>query len=82
LFTHGYSLPYSLRAEIEAARIGLPLMAQACFHPGSAASFWSAFSGTTKSMHYFSTHPADAHRAADAVQWYEEAKMEMKRCCR
>jgi Zn-dependent protease with chaperone function len=81
-FSALYTLPYSRRAEREADRIGLTLMARACFHPGAAHAFWSGFAGTPTHMHYFSTHPADAHRARDAAAWYPKAREEMKRCCR
>lgn len=77
-----YTLPYSRLHETEADELGLTLMSRACFHPGVGASFWEGFNGTANEAHYFSTHPADRLRSANAQRWYPQAQQEMKRCCR
>jgi len=107
VFDFLWHLPYSRLHESEADRLGLVLMARACFHPGAAPSFWrdiaahdmdvdtdsgsdsdsetvtrTGSSRLSRSLQYFSTHPHNDVRAENVTRWYEEAKLEMRRCCR
>jgi predicted Zn-dependent protease len=64
---YGVILPYSRTHESEADSIGLMLMARAGYDPEEAVRFWERFAQSNGSQppEFLSTHPCDAHRAAD-----------------
>jgi len=76
----GYLLPASRTCEYEADRIGLILMAKAGYDPEQALGFWRnmiRYSAQTKHKGpptLFSTHPADADRAANLEKLLPEAR--------
>lgn len=64
---YGVILPYSRTHESEADSIGLMLMARAGYDPEEAVRFWDRFAAASgpQPPEFLSTHPCDAHRAAD-----------------
>jgi len=57
-----FELPMSRRNELEADRIGLSLMADACFDPRAAVRVYSKLGGADRQSKYFSTHPPSSDR--------------------
>jgi predicted Zn-dependent protease len=80
---YGFILPYSRKHESEADHMGILLMAQAGYDPSEAPRFWTRFGAGqqgAKPPEFFSTHPADEHRAAalqellpQAMAMYQQA---------
>ena len=73
---YGVLLPYSRAHESEADHIGLMMMARAGYDPREAPRFWQRFGSLKKgekTMEFTSTHPSDAHRAADLANLVPEA---------
>lgn len=67
LISMGLRLPASREMETEADRVGLMMMAEACFRPDAAVSFWQRMLVMEKQKgdwvpELLSTHPASAHR--------------------
>lgn len=56
-----FELPMSRRNEFEADRIGLFVMADACYDPRAAARVYGKLGGADQSK-YFSTHPPSSER--------------------
>lgn len=80
LFIHlVLSLPNSRTAESEADRIGLKMMARACYNPNEAASMWTRMqalegksSSSVSSLDFLSTHPANEKRVVNIRSWLPE----------
>jgi metalloendopeptidase OMA1, mitochondrial len=78
------SLPYSRRLETEADRIGLDLMARACYDPRASPRMFSRLAklaeeeaGGAKTglkTTFFSTHPAFDNRIATIQTWIPDAQ--------
>ncbi len=72
---YGYALPFSRAHESEADRIGLILVARACYDPREAPKLWErmgAQAGATP-PEFQSTHPAPATRVQNFQEWMPEA---------
>jgi len=70
----GVILPYSRMQESEADHIGLILMAEACYDPREALTFWEKFAKTGKEgIVYFSTHPSSSQRIEQLKRLMPEA---------
>lgn len=70
-------LPFSRRVELEADRIGLMLMARACFNPYESVRFWQRMGTAGKQEggvpSFLSTHPAGKKRIEKLKEWIPEA---------
>lgn len=74
-------LPNSRAQESEADRIGLRLMAQACFDPREAPQLWVRMSemekqqgmGLLSKVDFISTHPSSTKRIRNLENWTSEA---------
>jgi predicted Zn-dependent protease len=80
----GVLLPFSRTHESEADRIGLILMARACFNPDEAPRFWQRMMrrnerGSPPS--FLSTHPSDEERIERIRSWLPEALAERAKHC-
>ncbi len=72
---YGYALPFSRKHEEEADRIGLLLVARACYDPREAPKLWErmgASAGATP-PEFQSTHPAPETRVQNFQEWMPEA---------
>lgn len=73
----GIMLPFSRSHESEADRLGLILMAKACFNPREAPEFWKRMAEsqrtTNKPIEFMSTHPSDETRISNLNSWMPNA---------
>lgn len=71
----GMMLPFSRKCETEADKIGLQLMAQACFDPRESIRMWTRMSDTERgpSLAFLNTHPASKNRVSNLEKWMPEA---------
>ncbi|KAI1297037.1 hypothetical protein EDD11_007247 [Mortierella claussenii] len=71
----GMMLPFSRKCESEADRMGLQLMAQACFDPRESVKMWSRMAASEKGFNlaFLNTHPASKDRMQKLEQWMPEA---------
>ncbi|KAF9093095.1 hypothetical protein BGX23_003659 [Mortierella sp. AD031] len=71
----GMMLPFSRKCETEADKIGLQLMAQACFDPRESIQMWTRMSNTERgpSLAFLNTHPASKNRITNLEKWMPEA---------
>ena len=72
---YGYALPFSRKHESEADKIGLILVARACYDPREAPKLWErmgAQAGATP-PEFQSTHPAPETRVQNFKDWMPEA---------
>ncbi|MGB0907096.1 MAG: M48 family metallopeptidase [Maricaulaceae bacterium] len=72
---YGYALPFSRKHESEADKIGLILMARACYDPNEAPLLWERMgqnAGATP-PEFQSTHPSPQTRVNDFKAWMPEA---------
>jgi predicted Zn-dependent protease len=78
------SRPGSRKQEAEADYIGLMMMAQACYRPEAAASFWDRMErmGGPSPPDILSTHPSHHNRQAKIREWLPKAqeKQEASEC--
>ncbi|KIW02390.1 uncharacterized protein PV09_06210 [Verruconis gallopava] len=76
LLTYALEMPNSRKQETEADYLGLLLMAQACYNPRGAVSFWERMAklGQAQPPEFLSTHPAPAHRVEKMKEWMDEAE--------
>lgn len=79
--TVGVMLPFSRSHESESDRIGLTLMAIAGYDPIVGARLWERMSqaGGAAPPEFLSTHPSNATRINNIVQWAPEARAEAKK---
>ena len=69
-------LPFSRKCEREADRMGLMLMAKACYDPREAIGLWERMqkmSGGKEVSAFMSTHPSHYDRIESIKEWLEEA---------
>ncbi|KAF9915761.1 hypothetical protein BX616_005460, partial [Lobosporangium transversale] len=61
--------------ETEADKIGLQLMAQACFDPRESVHMWARMASQEKgpNLAFLNTHPASKDRMRQLEQWMPEA---------
>jgi predicted Zn-dependent protease len=81
----GLMLPFSRNHESEADRIGLILMARACFDPRVAPAFWDRMNAARRGgrpPEFMSTHPGPERRAAALAEWIPEALKEREKFCK
>ncbi|KAF9927098.1 hypothetical protein FBU30_003486 [Linnemannia zychae] len=71
----GLMLPFSRKCETEADKIGLQLMAQACFDPRESVRMWQRMSHAERgpNLSFLNTHPASKSRAVKLEEWMPEA---------
>ncbi|KAG0265308.1 hypothetical protein BG011_005008 [Mortierella polycephala] len=71
----GMMLPFSRKCETEADRIGLQLIAQACFDPRESIKMWERMSSQERglSLAFLNTHPSSKGRVAKLEEWMPEA---------
>lgn len=71
-----FSLPNSRTHEVEADHIGLLMMAQSCFNPEAAISFWERMHKAQQGAppQFISTHPSDYSRIKAIRLWLPEAQ--------
>ncbi|KAK3403449.1 peptidase family M48-domain-containing protein [Sordaria brevicollis] len=68
--------PMSRKQESEADYIGLMMMAEACYDPREAVTFWERMDRRTKGNEvpeWMSTHPSHSNRIEKIQQWIPEA---------
>lgn len=70
-----FNKPGSRAQESEADYIGLMLMAQSCYNPEAAVSFWRRMeqADDVKIPLFLSTHPSNDNRVAKITEWLPEA---------
>jgi predicted Zn-dependent protease len=68
-------MPFSRTHEAEADRIGLILMAAACYDPRAAAEVWANMTeaGVAGPPEILSTHPSHGRRIEALAGWMDEA---------
>lgn len=71
----GILMPFSRTHEAEADRIGLMIMARACFDPREAPALWTRMARAAQGgpPEFLSTHPAHGSRIEALQGWMEEA---------
>jgi len=71
----GILLPFSRDHESEADKVGLMLMAKACFDPREAPRLWERMgaAATGQPSEFMSTHPAHETRIRQLNEWMPEA---------
>jgi predicted Zn-dependent protease len=76
LLSLAFDLPNTRTQESEADFIGLMMMAQSCYNPDGAVSFWERMSKVAKGAppEFLSTHPADKRRVENISKWLPEAE--------
>eukprot|EP00698_Gefionella_okellyi_P003526 TRINITY_DN1331_c0_g1_i1.p2 TRINITY_DN1331_c0_g1~~TRINITY_DN1331_c0_g1_i1.p2 ORF type:complete len:151 (-),score=35.15 TRINITY_DN1331_c0_g1_i1:185-637(-) len=79
-------LPFSRNMETEADRIGLILVARACYNLREAAPFWRRMEENThgsksRLMGYLQTHPAHENRIKDIQEYMPKAQAEAQTHC-
>jgi metalloendopeptidase OMA1, mitochondrial len=75
-------LPFGRMQESEADRVGLLVMAQSCFNPEAAVSFWGRITemsppglrSANPPLELLSTHPLSYSRIKSIKEWLPEAK--------
>lgn len=79
----GFLLPNSRVCESEADKIGLDLMAKACYDPRSAVKLWERMSMVDKNqrLEYLSTHPSNKTRIENLTKWMPEARNTFNENC-
>lgn len=73
---YGILLPFSRKHETEADRIGLVLLAMACFDPREAPQLWARMGANREGAgppEFASTHPAPETRIRQFEAWMDEA---------
>lgn len=73
---YGILLPFSRKHESEADRIGLLLLAKACYDPREAPKLWQRMGenkGGGASSEFASTHPSPQTRIEQFTEWMPEA---------
>jgi metalloendopeptidase OMA1, mitochondrial len=82
---YGVMLPFSRDHESEADRIGLTLMARACFDPREAPKLWQRMGAANASRgqpsEFTSTHPSNETRIRQFEAWMPEALAERAKFC-
>ncbi|KAH6845074.1 peptidase family M48-domain-containing protein [Chaetomium sp. MPI-CAGE-AT-0009] len=71
-----FGFPMSRLQESEADYIGLMMMAEACYDPQEAVSFWARMeraTGQGEVPEWMSTHPANTNRIKKIQEWLPEA---------
>ncbi|EXJ70347.1 uncharacterized protein A1O5_06415 [Cladophialophora psammophila CBS 110553] len=70
------SLPNSRTQEAEADRIGLLMMAEACYDPRGALDFWQRMKQASEfePPQFLSTHPSHYNRAEQIKKWLPDAE--------
>ncbi|PSR97704.1 peptidase family M48-domain-containing protein, partial [Coniella lustricola] len=73
-----FSRPMGRMQESEADYIGLMMMAEACYDPREAVTFWQRLESVQSQMgmeppEFMSTHPSNQHRIESITQWLPEA---------
>ncbi|OAG39538.1 hypothetical protein AYO21_06182 [Fonsecaea monophora] len=70
------SLPNSRTQEAEADRIGLLMMAEACYDPRGALDFWQRMKQASEMEppQFLSTHPSHTSRAEQIKKWLPDAE--------
>lgn len=83
VFDLGLGLPYSRQIELEADRIGMVLMARACYDPREAVKIWQRMEQNPKERipQVLSTHPTSKNRIQKITEHQEEALEEMPPDC-
>jgi predicted Zn-dependent protease len=76
LLSLAFDLPNTRTQESEADFIGLMMMAQSCYNPEGAVSFWQRMAKIAKGAppEFLSTHPADKRRVENISAWLPEAR--------
>lgn len=86
LLTLAFERPGSRKQESEADYIGLLMMAQSCYDPSAAVSFWHRMREVEKTHQappeLMSTHPSSAHREENLQKWLPKAmdRYQMSEC--
>lgn len=82
------TLPNSRRSEMEADRIGLKIMASACYDPKEAVGVWKRMDQhdrskqlTKRVTEFLQTHPAHDRRVEKIISWLPEAQSQLERKC-
>jgi metalloendopeptidase OMA1, mitochondrial len=82
---YGIMLPFARDHESEADRVGLLIMARACFDPREAPKLWermgSVTAGRKQPAEFMSTHPSHDTRIRQFEQWMPEALAERQKYC-
>ena len=77
LLTLAFERPGSRKQEAEADYIGLLMMAESCYDPSAAVSFWHRMREVEKTHpappQLLSTHPSSASREANLQKWLPQA---------
>lgn len=78
-----FSLPMNRIQESEADYIGLMIMAEACYDPRAALSFWKRLNQLRQHLDmeppaFISTHPSDQQRTKQFNDWMPQAMEKMK----
>lgn len=73
-----FSRPMNRMQESEADYIGLMMMAEACYDPREAITFWQRLETVqsqlgTEPPEFMSTHPSNQHRIERITKWLPEA---------
>ncbi len=81
---YGILLPFSRKHESEADRIGLLLLAQACFDPAEAPLLWSRMGANSDGRapsEFASTHPSPETRIEQFETWMADAQAVYREYC-
>ncbi len=82
---YGIMLPFARDHESEADRVGLLIMARACFDPREAPKLWERMgagtAGKQQPAEFMSTHPSHDTRIRQFEQWMPEALAERQKYC-
>ncbi len=81
---YGFALPFSRSHESEADKIGLILMAHACYDPTEAPRLWERMGANSNGAppEFQSTHPSAETRIAQFQEWMPEALEIYRAKCR
>jgi predicted Zn-dependent protease len=76
LLSLAFDLPNTRTQESEADFIGLMMMAQSCYNPEGAITFWQRMAKAAKGQppEFLSTHPANERRIENITKWLPEAR--------
>lgn len=73
-----FEMPASRKQESEADYLGIMMMAESCFDPEAAVSFWNRMSEVEKKMgappQMLSTHPSSHNRQEKLLEWLPKAR--------